>query len=188
MIMRLFFPLLLLFPLSLCAQQKDAFPASWAGHWAGKLEIITPRGVMQQVPMEMEITPSDTTPAWHWRSTFNPGAENEVFKDYLLRPRDPGGGIYLMDELNTIAIEAYLFEGCRLFSWFEVQGSLIQAVYELRPDGSLLFEIVAGSMEPVSVTGDSLFQGDSIPSVQTFPLRSIQRAVLQKKANPKTKD
>lgn len=181
MIKRLFFFLLLLLPLSLSAQQEGAFPASWAGHWTGGLEIITPQGVMQQIPMEMEISASDTTDAWHWRSTFNPGLENEVVKDYLLRPRDPEAGLYLVDELNTIAIEAYLFEGRRLFSWFEVQGSLIQALYELQPDGSLLFEIVAGSLEPVSVTGDRVFRGDSIPPVQTFPLRSIQRAVLQKK-------
>ena len=181
MIQRLFYPLLFLLPLSLFAQQKDAFPASWAGHWAGDLEIITPQGVMQQLPMEMKIAPSDTAEAWNWRSTFNPGGDKEVVKDYLLRAIDPEAGRYVVDELNTIAIEAYLFEGRRLFSWFEVQGSLILALYELRPDGSLLFEIVAGGMEPVSITGDSVFRGDSIPPVQTFPVRTIQRAILQKK-------
>ena len=64
-------------------------------------------------------------------------------------------------------------------SWYEVMGSQILSIQELQGD-QMIFEIIFGSSEPVSITGDQQFDGEDIPAVKTFPIGGYQRAILKK--------
>ena len=97
---------------------------------------------------------------------------------YDLLILDATKGLYKVDENNAIAMESYYFAD-KFVSLFEVQGSLLLSSVEKRGD-DLIWEIFAGSMKPVSVTGDTIMGIDTIPAVQTFPINVMQRAILKK--------
>ncbi|MCB1318559.1 MAG: hypothetical protein KDK27_21485, partial [Leptospiraceae bacterium] len=74
----------LVFSQLLSAQDTDntLFPASWAGTWAGRLEIFNPEGKVQEVPMELQIRNLDT--AYTWTIIYGEG-EKADRREYLLR-------------------------------------------------------------------------------------------------------
>jgi hypothetical protein len=155
----------------------EHFPLSWQGQWAGKLEIWNAGGKVQELPMELHILPLDTAGRYTWTLIY--GEDKEAGKrPYELLPLDPAKGLYLLDEKNTIKMEAYLLGG-RFYQWFEVEGTLLFTATSLEGD-SLIWEIVSGSATPISTTGGQEWQGEAIPPVKAFPLRVLQRAVLRK--------
>lgn len=155
----------------------QSFPESWSGVWKGALDIFHAGGKVQRVPMELHILPTDTGGVYTWTLIYG---EDKVAgkRDYLLRTVDASKGFYLIDEQNTIAMEAYLLGG-KFFSCFEVGGTLLFSSNELR-DGVMISEITSGKMEPVSITGGKEHSGEEIPPVRTFPVRTMQRGVLKR--------
>ena len=175
----------LMFPLVINAQDTTSltdaasgFPQTWAGQWAGDLEIFTPNGLSQTVPMELHILPIDGTTNYTWTIIY--GADKEAGKrPYELQPVDPEKGIYLIDEKNSIKMEAYYYSG-KLYSRFEVMGNLLLIAVEKQGE-ELIYDIISGKLEPVSLTGKEVVEGEEIPEVKTYPIGVRQRAVLNKK-------
>lgn len=156
-------------------EERTSFPASWQGKWSGNLEIYSPKGLAQTVPMELHILPIENTKNYTWTIIYG---EDKVAgkRPYELQPIDPENGVYLIDEKNSIKIEAYYLSG-KLYSRFEVMGSLLLTAVEKDGD-HLIFEIISGKLEPVSVTGDETVEGEEIPAVKAYPVGVRQRAVL----------
>lgn len=168
---------LFLFSCSLLFGQTT-FPASWSGHWAGTLEIFNATGKLQELPMELHIYGLDTLP-----ETFSfiiIYGEDKVAgkRDYQLTTVDAAKGLYLMDEKNSIKMEAYYVNG-KLIQWFEVEGSLLFTTTELVGE-ELHWEIIAGSSTPVSTTGNQKVDGEEVPPVKTFPVTVMQRARMRR--------
>lgn len=164
---------------TLSFSQKDSltFPQSWEGKWAGTLEIFNAAGLAQSLPMELHILPLDSVGQWSWTIIY--GEDKEAGRrGYELHTIDAQKGQYLIDEKNSIAMEAY-FLGEKFFQWFEVQGSLLLTTTYLRGD-ELYWEITFGKSDPVSTTGDQTVDGEEIPPVKTFPISGVQAAVLKK--------
>jgi len=156
--------------------ERDSFPFSWEGKWEGDLNIFNYEGQVSQVIMELHIVPSDTSDTWSWTIIY--GDAETGARPYELLTVDHEKGIYLIDEHNSIQLESYLVDGT-LYSWFEVNNSLIQAIY--RKNGSTInFEIVAGSSIPASTTGGLKDGDETIPYVKTYPVQSVQKAILYK--------
>lgn len=170
--------LFLLFSSFLPAQETDVapFPASWAGAWAGRLEIFNPEGKLQEVPMELHIRNVDT--AYTWTIIYGEG-DNADRRDYLLRPDKSRFGLYEIDEQNTIVLGA-AYVGGKLFSRFEVSGNLLLSTAELVGD-ELHYEIIAGKLDARTVTGGREFQGEQIPEVKSMPVVIRQYALLRRK-------
>jgi len=165
--------LVLLLPASLSAQDSTArFPQAWEGIWEGDLEIYSPRGPQQSVPMELHILPQDS--CYSWKMVYAGQA-----RDYRLCPLDPEQGRYEIDEQNSIRMSATLVNG-KLFSRFEVMGKLLLSTTELS-DGYLEYEIIAGSMQPAGTTGGEIVEGADIPEVTSYPVRSRQVARLKRR-------
>jgi hypothetical protein len=162
--------------ISLSANAQDSlqldFPADWAGVWTGTLDIHTPMGLHQSIPMELHILPQDSV--YTWTILYDGQA-----RDYLLKPIKPEAGIYLIDEQNSIGMESILING-KLYSRFEVMGSLLLSTVELQPDGQLRYEIISGSLEPMSTSGGEVVEGEEIPEVKAYPIAVQQLAFLQK--------
>ena len=153
------------------------FPQSWLGYWEGNLDIFKENKIVQTIPMVLELLEIDSSENFTWAIIY--GEDKEAGRrPYELAVLDAEKGQFLLDEKNSIKLEAYLFEN-KLMSWYEVMGSRILSVQEKRGD-QMIFEIIFGNIEPVSVTGDQKFDGEDIPAVKTFPMGGYQRAVLRK--------
>lgn len=176
--MKTAFLLLFAFGVALSgAFSQSNFPAAWQGKWAGTLEIFNQKGKVQSLPMELHLLPKGAAGAFTWTIIYG---EDKVAgaRNYELLPLDTAKGWYLLDEKNTIRMEAYLLDG-KLFQWFEVQGNLLYTSTELVGE-ELIWEIISGSTTPVSTTGGQPFEGEEISPVKTFPVAVLQRARLRR--------
>ncbi|MCF8247612.1 MAG: hypothetical protein K9J37_14845 [Saprospiraceae bacterium] len=175
--MKVILPLFFLFSTSLLNGQSN-FPAAWSGNWSGKLEIFNATGKLQELPMELQIWEQDTVPETY--SFIIIYGEDKVAgkRDYQLITMDSAKGRYLMDEKNSIKMEAYYLNG-KLVQWFEVEGTMLYTTTELVGE-ELLWEIISGSSTPVSTTGNETVDGEEIPPVRTFPVGAMQRARLRR--------
>ncbi|MFK7807177.1 MAG: hypothetical protein AB8F74_05170 [Saprospiraceae bacterium] len=160
------------------SSSKDVlpFPESWVGIWTGVLHIWKGNEIAQSIPMKTRIGLTDKKDEYHWVTTFGDKAETE--KPYLLKVIDSKKGHYVIDEQNSIIIESYLFDN-KLVSLYSVMGNMIQATFEKRGE-ELIFEILAGKEEPISITGGTKVGEEEIPKVKTLPFNVMQRAVLTK--------
>lgn len=172
----IFLIILILFYQNLQAQQQS-FPKSWLGKWSGTLEIHNAKGLAQSVPMQLRILPTDSTNRYTFTIFY--GEDTIAGKrDYELVALDESKGFYAVDEKNTIVMEAYLLGG-KLYNRFEVMGNLLLATTELVNE-NLIYEVISGSLEPVSTTGNQAFKGQDIPPVKAFPVNVRQVAVLKR--------
>ena len=154
------------------------FPQSWLGYWEGELEIFKENKIVQTIPMALEMLEMDTSNNFIWAIIY--GEDKEAGRRaYELETLNAEKGLFLVDEKNTIKLESYLFQN-KLMSWYEIMGNQILSIQEKRGD-EMIFEIIFGSSEPVSITGDQQFDGEDIPAVKTFPIGGYQRAILKKK-------
>ncbi len=153
------------------------FPKSWEGKWGGTLEIFKGFRKGYETPMELHVLPDTVAGKYSWHIIYGED-KVEGLRDYDLYVVDPLKGLYRVDENNSIAMESYYFAD-KLASLFEVEGNILLSTVEKRGD-QLIWEIFAGKMEPVSVTGDTIIGTDTISPVSTFPIKVMQRAVLNR--------
>ena len=163
-----------------CASTTDtsnaAFPTDWAGNWAGVLHISNGSGLVQKIDMELSIQPiADSTFSY----TIIYGEDKpENHRPYLLKSVDAPNGHYIVDEQNSILLDEY-FLGGKLYSRFEVSGTLLLATVEQR-NKQLIYEIIAGPLQPVRSTGDTIHEDEEIPPVNSYQIRVQQRAILER--------
>lgn len=158
------------------AAQDGFFPQTWEGHWAGRLEIFNPDGKVQDLPMQLIIEPRDSI---HSYTIIYGEGEEASRREYLLKPVEPGRGLYAIDEQNSIVLDA-IYIGGKLYSRFEVGGNLLLSMAELQGD-MLYYEIISGRLEPRSITGGQEYDGKEIPAVKSYPVVVRQLAVLRRK-------
>ncbi|MBP7274137.1 MAG: hypothetical protein KA974_09860 [Saprospiraceae bacterium] len=177
--MRIFTALLLIFlHITLQAMPNVAdtlsFPATWVGNWRGNLHIYNATGKTQTIPMQLCIAQQDSI--YTWNIIYGEDAKDNRL--YHLLTLDATKGYYLLDEQNSIRMEHY-FIGDKLYSWFTVQGTQLLSTTALVGD-SLIYEIVFGNNVAVSKTGNQQVNGEDIPTVETFPIKGVQKATLHR--------
>lgn len=155
----------------------QTFPQSWRGTWRGTLQIHSAKGVVQTVPMAVEIAPTADSLRYTFALIYGEDTAKGR-RPYELVVVDRAKGHYVFDEKNTIRLDAYLLSG-RLLSEFTVQGTRLVSSYERRGD-ELIFEIISGKDTPVNTTGGQKVGGEDVPSVQSFPIGTWHRAVLRR--------
>lgn len=156
----------------------DTFPESWLGNWVGELNIYSANKLVQTIPMELELLAMDTSDNYSWAIIY--GADREAGRrPYELEIVDAEKGIYRIDEKNSIKMESFLY-GNKLYCQFSVMNSQILCTYE-KAGESMIFEIISGNTEPISITGGEIVGEEEIPKVQTFPISVMQKAVLIRK-------
>ena len=127
--------------LSAQTDKMPVFPQDFSGKWGGTLEIFTPKGIAQKVPMELHILPiNDTT----YTYTIIYGEDKEAGKrDYLITRGPDGPHHWVCDEQNTILLDGY-YLGNVYQSVFTVMGTYLISNIEHRGD-HLLYSIQSGS-------------------------------------------
>jgi len=156
---------------------KEKFPQSWFGYWSGELQIYAPQGINQTIKMALEIAPTNQADQFKWVIIYGEG-ESQSIRNYELKTINEEDGLYIIDEKNTILIEAYHFNN-QLISHFEVKNNELISIYEKQGD-YLIFNIIAGKNNSISETGGKKFEGNEIPIVKTYPITTIQRAILKR--------
>ena len=157
--------------------QNDGFLKQISGHWRGTMEVSVGPKIVQTVPMQLRILPTDTLGVYTYRIIY--GLDTVAGdRPYLIRTVNEEKGQYVIDELNSIKIESYR-QGNTLTSAYEVEGNLIFDILELRQD-EMIWSLMSGKIEPISTTGNTTYLGEKIPTVRTYPIGVLQRAVLRR--------
>jgi len=153
------------------------FPEDVLGYWKGELEIFRDTGLVQQIPMAILIEETLDNEMYIWEITYNPGKEEDK-RPYLLIVKNKERGHYQVDEDNGIILDAFLLDN-KLFSTFEVGKSMLTTVNTFIGD-EMVFEVIAGSADPINTTGDMKVGEHSIPPVYSFSTATYQRAILKR--------
>ena len=167
--------ILFLFGISSEAQVKDSlrFPDSFFGKYKGILNIEATKG-SSVYPMEFHLLPTDSLEVYKYTLIYGEGDTRQV-RDYTLLTKDAEKGEYIVDENNGILLDDKVV-GNRMYALFEVQETLLTTFITFEKD-RMIFEIVATNTKNKNVTGG---QTDSIPKVISYPISTVQRAVLYK--------
>ncbi|MCU0353813.1 MAG: hypothetical protein MUD08_08775 [Cytophagales bacterium] len=162
---------------SASAQKKTEFPASWQGNWNGELKIHKADKAVQSVSMSLEIKQLDSV-RYAFAIVYGPDREKGL-RPYELIVKNAATGEYVIDEKNSIRMEAYLF-GEKLVCSFSVGGTRLLSSYEKNGE-NIVFEVISGPDKAVSTTGGQKTANGEIPAVQAFPVAVMQRAVLRRR-------
>lgn len=153
-------------------------PAQWIGQWQGELEIYNYRQAQpEKVNMQMNITAiNDST--WHWVTYYTEDERIISEKNYQLVTIDANAGLYQVDELNGIKLQAQML-GSRLITYFEVGNNLLTICYFTRQN-QLFFEVNFANNKTKLETGGV---SDEVPVVLTYRASTFQQAILSKVKN-----
>ena len=165
-------------PIDLKAIQEEEnklFPKSWEGTYLGTLEIFNAgKSTPQEVEMELIIEQVGMElDKWEWKIIYG---ENKIkgMREYQLIEKDKGKGEYIIDERNSILLNAQFING-KLFSRFSVMGNLILATY--RKEGEYIyFEILSGNAKVEEYTGGE----EDVTNVGNYNVNVSQVARLKK--------
>jgi len=159
-------------------QKGDSFPGDWMGYWKGTLEIFQKNKKTRSIPMALDHQFTDSIGIYEWAIIYG---EDTIKgrRDYYLETLNDSIGHFRVDEKNSIYLDTYLNDNT-MISQFEVQGTVITSKYTHLGNDRIMFEILAGTDKPVSVTGNEVIDGDTIPIVNSFPINAYQRATLVK--------
>lgn len=169
--------LLLCASLGFTQQDSLAFPQDWQGKWSGELEIYNATGLSQSIPMELHILPIDTSESYTWTIIYGEDKAAGT-RPYELKVVDAEKGHYVVDEHNSILLDAFLLGG-KLYERFSVMGSLLLATVEVREE-VMYYEIISGKEKAINTTGAQEVDGEEIPAVGSFPIVVRQYAELKR--------
>ena len=169
--------ILLLLSLIFCQMMigQKAFPDAWIGKWQGDVIIYNATGIAQTVPMELHIAAGDSAQQWKWTMLYLPKDKPKDERPYVLKIKDLAKSHYIMDEKNSILLDAYYYGGV-FYSSFEVQGSQLLATYRMQGK-HLMMEITFGKSEAINTTGGT---SEDVPPVKSFAIGGMQRAILKR--------
>lgn len=135
---------------------QSTLPAPWIGDWQGDLTIYGPDGPTVQVVMQLQIRPTDSLHRYDWTIVYvspdsSRPADRRLYE--LIGQRDQPGH-FVMDEKNSILLDAYLFDET-LSSFFRVNETMLLANYTYLGGDSLRVEMFAISTEGSRLSGEA---------------------------------
>lgn len=149
-----------------------AFPKQYVGTYAGNLNISNAAGVLQNVPMELIIKPTEDPKKYSYTLAYIIGKKRDE-RNYTLIVVDPEKGLYDLDENNGVVLRANYMRQT-MFSSFEVNNRILNSSVEFKNDGRVFFNII------VTEKGDARKTGDEKTPVTSYHTITIQKATLRK--------
>ena len=162
--------LILLFITTLSFAQNDNnnFPNDFLGVYKGTLSIYNPSNEVQQIPMEFHLLETDSAHRFEFKLIYDGQARN-----YFLLEIDSEKGLYDIDEDNGIILKTRL-QNNTLFSFFEVNGSMLSSRYAFSGD-QIDFEILFTTLKAKEKTGE-----ETGNEIFAYPISVVQKAILKK--------
>ncbi|MCH2192539.1 hypothetical protein [Kordia sp.] len=149
-----------------------AFPKEYVGTYAGNLNIADATGVLQNVPMELIIEPTDDPMKYSYTLAYIVSNKKDERK-YTLNLVDQEKGLYDLDENNGVVLRANYMRQT-LFSTFELNNRILNSRVEFNNDGRVFFSIT------VTEKADARKTGDEKLSVISYHTTFLQKATLRK--------
>jgi hypothetical protein len=160
---------------SIQEEENKLFPKSWEGRYLGTLKIFNAgKSKPQEVEMELIIEQVGLDlDKWEWKIIYG---ENKIkgMREYQLIEKDKNKGEYIIDERNSILLDAQFING-KLFSRFSVMGNLILATYKKEGE-YVYFEILSGNAKVKEYTGEK----EDATNVGNYNINVSQIAKLKK--------
>ncbi|NNK90229.1 MAG: hypothetical protein HKO89_06430 [Saprospiraceae bacterium] len=150
------------------------FPLDWIGIYEGDLIIYRGPNDTTQIEMKLQIANPDKEGFYPWIMIYG---ENDI-RNYGLESIDPERGYYVLDEFNSIKLDAYHRHN-HLVSKFSVKGTDLTVDYE-RVQGGIDILFYVSIQKPGNITGGEIFESDTIPVVSSYQLAAFQKASLKK--------
>jgi len=157
---------------------QPSFPEGWVGKYHGDLMIYGVDSVRMKVDMKLEILNTAKDSIFDWTLIYEMNGKKDV-RAYSLKVVDRQKGYYQIDERNSIILDGYLHNNNIFTSFFKVSNSYIIATYTKKEE-SLIFEIIAGDGEGVTISGNTKQAEEEIPEVISYLVNGRQKAVLSK--------
>lgn len=151
-------------------------PASWHGTYVGTFSVDS--GTPAEVGSfrgELRIEPRIGSEAVSWTIIYGEGELQQV-RSYELRPVPGEESRFVIDEKNGVTIEMMLIGQNLLLGQFVVGENMIVPRYERMGDDVIRCELAVFGTKP---SRTMTIEGLDV-SVSTSPLRSVQRAELQR--------
>jgi hypothetical protein len=158
------------------AQEKSmvhSFPKDFIGNWKGSLAWHPTVKEMQTVAMRLNIQPEAGHSVYSWQIIYGDALHDN--RPYHLKPVDTSMGHWVVDENDGIMLDSYWI-GNRFISTFSVQGNTITAVYWME-ERAMHIEMISTKTLATRESGKG---SEEVPTVQSFPVRSYQKAILYK--------
>ncbi len=149
-----------------------AFPKEYVGTYAGNLNIADASGVLQNVPMELKIKPTEDPKKYSYTLSYIVEKKKDERK-YTLITVDPAKGLFDLDENNGVVLRANYMRQT-LFSTFEVNNRILNSSVEFKNDGRVFFTIIVTEKSDPRETG-----GEKL-AVTSYNAVVIQKAALRK--------
>jgi len=172
------------------------FPEDWIGHWRGEASAGGPGNrpaanfIMELIVEPIERKSPSDEPRWTWTIVYD-GAQGRQERAYVLIEKDRQRGRYVIDEGNSIVLDAVHLQG-GLYSHFALDQVELSSAYRLvnfaSSDEGLTLETLTHQPGAGTKTGGGTFEGTDqrVPEVTTFAPISLQRAEM-KRVTTKTK-
>ena len=158
-------------------------PAQWYGHYKGELSILGLDGNTLLFPMEFILSNIDDSTA-NWVIIYG---EDSLRQEREYRIIQTKKNRFMIDEQNGIILSCNRFNN-QMVSIFEVQGSLIHAVYTFEKK-KMRFDLTASTNRletgRVSQLSADSTNNEAIPLVYTYATTSHQWAELKRIKNKK---
>ncbi len=129
----------------------------------------------QDLDMRLTITPM-ADGSFDWLIEY--GEKDK--RPYVLKKGNLGDNHWVIDERNGILLDCFL-NGRSLFSFFEVNGSLLMCNYDFY-ESHIEFTIRAGTTNGYTKSGNTIHNNDTVPLTHSYLLPMHQYAKLLKKS------
>ena len=152
-----------------------AFPKEYVGTYAGNLNVADASGVLQNVPMELTIAPTEDPKKYSYTLAYVISKKRDERK-YTLIIVDQAKGMFDLDENNGVLLRANYMRQT-LFSTFEVNNRILNSSVEFKNDGTVYFTIIVTEKSEPRTTGTKKIPVISYNSIviQKGALRKVER-------------
>jgi len=157
---------------------QESFPYGWLGNYKGDLSIYGVDSVRMKLKMNLDIVKTSNESIYDWTMTYDFNGKKDK-RAYSLVVINKQKGRYQIDEKNSIVIDAYLHNDKIFTSFFRVMDSYVIATYT-KEKNDIVFEIISGKSEPISITGNTKQGKEDIPEVAAYLVNGRQKAILKK--------
>ncbi len=166
--------ILFFFILHTATLSAQSFPTNWLGVWKGELSIESNKQI-NNVAMELHILPiADSINYWQWTIIYviNDSIRNE--RVYELYKKSDSSKEYFLDEKNSIILDMR-YHNNTFYSHFLVNDNFLTTSYRLTERGIETCMIMSKQNNANNSGGEK-----GIPMVYSYPIQSIQTALLKK--------
>jgi len=149
------------------------FPFDFFGIYTGTLEISSKNG-FRTIPMEFHLQPTDSVGKYEYKLVYIVDNQRQERPYYLIESNKEAGE-YIVDEDNGIILDDKVIDN-RMDALFEVGDNLLTTFITFEKN-AMIFEIVVTNKTEKRIT---YTDDEDKTQVISYPITTIQRAVLQK--------